>query len=309
MTAEALPLVSILIPAYNHERFVLRCLDSVLEDPYPAKELVVIDDGSIDGTAAKIAGWIARHEGVVPVTFRQRANRGVAATLNELASLARGDFLRLGASDDYFLPGGTEALVRYLLAHPRKSAVVGDSVVVDRYDNRLHGSGMRGLHGADKRRYATDEGIRRAVIAQWAIGGPVALLRRNVPAQLAGWTEGLRIDDWDFFLRLVARDALGFVDAPVCAYRLHDANQSKTRHVATRVANLMESRRVAESRVALFDGPDRLLLKAQARYIGAKVAYLRRQPWHLGLQLAAYAALRAMATARQFSPHPLARQA
>jgi hypothetical protein len=204
VTAEALPLVSILIPAYNHERFVLRCLDSVLEDTYPAKELVVIDDGSIDGTAAKIAGWIARHEGVVPVTFRQRANRGVAATLNELASLARGDFLRLGASDDYFLPGGTEALVRYLLAHPRKSAVVGDSVVVDRYDNRLHGSGMRGLHGADKRRYATDEGIRRAVIAQWAIGGPS---RRSSPAGPKGcasttgisscaWSRATRSASW-----------------------------------------------------------------------------------------------------------------
>ena len=309
MAGETLPLVSILIPAYNHERFVMRCLDSVLEDPYPAKELVVIDDGSIDGTAGKIAGWVARYEGELPVTFLRRENRGVVATLNELAALARGDFLRLGASDDFLLPGGTELLVRYLLAHPRKSAAIGDSVVVDRYGNRLHGSGMRELHGADKRLYATDDGVRRAVIAQWAIGGPVALLRRNLPVQIGGWTEGLRIDDWDFFLRLVARDALGFVDAPVCAYRLHDANQSKTRHAATRIANLMESQRVAESRVALFDGPDRLLLKAQAHYIGAKVAFLRRRPLRLALHLLAYAALRGMSTARNLSPHPVARQA
>ncbi len=309
MANENLPLVSILVPAYNHERFVLRCLDSVLEDPYPAKELVVIDDGSVDGTAAKIAGWVARHEGQLPVTFLHRENRGVAATLNELAALAGGEFLRLGASDDFLLPGGTEALVRYLQAHPRKSAAIGDSIVVDRYGNRLHASGMCGLHGADKRLYATDEGIRRAVIAQWAIGGPVALLRRHVPMQVAGWTEGLRIDDWDFFLRLVACDALGFVDVPVCAYRLHDANLSKTRHVATRVANLTESQRVAENRAGLFDGPDRLLLKAQAHYIGAKVAYLRRRPWHLGAHLLAYAALRGMSKARHLSPRLEARQA
>ncbi|WNL44368.1 glycosyltransferase family 2 protein [Dyella sp. BiH032] len=307
--SETLPLVSILVPAYNHERFVLRCLDSVLEDAYPAKELVVIDDGSVDGTAAKIAGWIARHEGALPITFRQRENRGVAATLNELASLARGDFLRLGASDDFLLPGGTQLLVRYLQAHPGKSAAIGDSIVVDRYGNRLHGSGMRELHGADKRLYATDEGIRRAVIAQWAIGGPVALLRRHAPAQIAGWTEQLRIDDWDFFLRLAARDALGFVDAPVCAYRLHDANLSKTRHVATRIANLTESRRVAERRLELFEGPDRLLLKAQAHYIGAKVAYLRRHPLRLGLHLLTCMALRGMSKLRHLSPHPVARRA
>jgi len=303
------PLVSVLIPAHNHERFVLRCLDSVLEDPYPTKELVIVDDGSVDGTAGKISQWIARHEGELPVIFRRRENRGVAATLNELASLARGDFLKLGASDDFLLPGGLEAQVRYLQAHPRKWAVVGDSVVVDCYGNRLHDSGMRGLHRVDKRQYATDEGIRRAVIRHWAIGGPVALLRRTAPGAIAGWTEELRIDDWDFFLRLVAHDALGFIDLPVCGYRLHDANLSKTRHVATRVANLAESRRVALRRVELFDGPDRQLLKAQAHYIGAKIAFLQRRPLRVALRMAACLALRGVSRMRLPSAHPEAERA
>ena len=303
------PLVSVLIPAHNHERFVLRCLDSVLEDPYPAKEVVIIDDGSIDGTPGKIAQWIARHESTLPIIYRRRENRGVAATLNELASLARGDFLKLGASDDFLLPGGLEAQVRYLQAHPRKWAVVGDSVVVDCYGNRVHESGMRGLHHADKRQYATDDGIRRAVIRHWAIGGPVALLRRSVPGAISGWTEELRIDDWDFFLRLVARDALGFIDLPVCGYRLHDANLSKTRHVATRVANLAESRRVALRRVELFDGPDRQLLKAQAHYIGAKIAFLQRRPLRVALRMAACLALRGVSRMRLPSAHPEAERA
>ncbi|GAA0920386.1 glycosyltransferase [Luteibacter anthropi] len=303
------PLVSILIPARNHERFVQRCLDSVLEDAYPAKELVIIDDGSVDGTPARIASWVERHRNALPITFLKRENRGVAATLNELASLARGEFLRLGASDDYLLPGGTEKLVRYLQSHPWKSAVIGDSVVVDRYDNRLYASGMCELHGAEKHVYATDQGIRRAVISRWAIGGPVTLLRRHVPAQVAGWTEDLRIDDWDFFLRLVARDALGFADVPVCAYRLHDANQSKTRHLATRIAHLKESQGVAERRLALFDGADRQLLQAQAHYIAAKIAYLGREPVSLGAHLLAYAALRGMSAMRRLALSPVATRA
>jgi glycosyltransferase involved in cell wall biosynthesis len=284
------PLVSILIPAYNHARFVRRCLDSVLEDPWPAKELVIIDDGSSDGTDERIAAWMTEHAGEIPVRFVRRPNKGVAATLNELAALAQGEFLRLGASDDYLLPGGLEAQVRYLQENPHKHAVVGDSIVVDQHDRRLHDSGMCGLHGADKRLYRSDAGIRRAVIGRWAVGGAVALLRREVPERFGGWTEGLRIDDWDFFLRLVARDALGFIDARVCAYRVHEANLSKTRHVATRVAHLAESRRVAAQRVALFDGADRLLLEAQVHYIGAKIAFLRRHPlalaWHMGAHLA-----------------------
>lgn len=301
MSGSTRPLVSVLVPAYNHGQFVQRCLDSVLGDRYPAKELVVIDDGSSDDTGEKIADWIARHGDELPVTFLRRRNLGVAATLNELSSLARGEFLRIGASDDYLLPGGTEALVCYLLKHPRKNAVVGDAIVVDRDGERLHASAMCDLHRADKRLYTTDEGIRRAVIAHWAIGGPVAMLRRGALGKIGGWTEQLRIDDWDFFLRLVAQDALGFIDIPVCAYRLHGANLSKTRHVATRIANLAESQRVARHRMALFEGADQVLLKAQCHYIGAKIAFLQRNPFRVGLNVLAWLALK-LASRWRFAP-------
>lgn len=289
MTTASRPLVSVLIPAYNHERFVERCLDSVLEDTYPAKEIVIVDDGSADRTGERIAGWVARYGHQLHVEYvRHHENRGIAATLNELAARAHGEFLRLGASDDYLLPGGLAAQVDYLQAHPRKRAVIGDSIVVDQYGNKLHDSGMRDLHGADKRLYRTDEGIRRAVISQWAIGGPVALLRKSALETVDRWTEGLRIDDWDFFLRLAARDALGFIDMPVCAYRLHGNNVSKTRHTATRIVNLTESWQVARRRAEMFDEPYRSLLKAQSHVISAKVAFLQKRSILLGCHLLAY---------------------
>ncbi|KJV36815.1 glycosyltransferase [Luteibacter yeojuensis] len=305
----SLPLVSILIPAYNHEAFVERCLDSVLEDPYPAKEVVIIDDGSTDKTSERIQAWIDRHGHEVAIEFTHRANKGIAATLNELAARARGEFFRLGASDDYLLPGGLEAQVRYLASHPRKGAVIGDSVVVDRDGRRLHGSGMADLHHADKRLYATDQGIRRAVITRWAVGGPVALLRRSALETVARWTEGLRIDDWDLFLRLAASDALGFIDVPVCAYRLHGSNLSKTRHRATRIVNLEESREVAIRRMPLFDEPCRTLLRAQVHYIGAKIAFLQGRPGTVACRMACFALLRAFAALRPAAPHPHPEQA
>ena len=299
MTAAAKPLVSVLIPAYNHERFVERCLDSVLEDPYPAKEIVIIDDASTDRTGERIAGWAARYDRQLRVEYaRRHENRGIAATLNELAARAHGQFLRLGASDDYLLPGGLAAQVHYLQTHPRKRAVIGDSIVVDQYGNQLHDSGMRDLHGADKRLYNTDEGIRRAVISAWAIGGPVALLRKSALETADRWTEGLRIDDWDFFLRLAARDALGFIDVPVCAYRLHDQNVSKTRHTATRIVNLTESWRVARRNVELFDEPCRTLLKAQSHYISAKIAFLQKRSILLSCHMLAYLSLLAASKLR-----------
>ncbi|HEY0197594.1 MAG TPA: glycosyltransferase [Rhodanobacter sp.] len=298
MDAGTWPLVSVLIPAFNHERFVQRCLDSVLEDPYPAKELVIIDDGSTDGTGERIADWVATHCMAIPIEYVRRENRGIAATLNELAARASGEFLRLGASDDYLLPGGLDAQVRYLLSHPCKGAVIGDSVVVDREGNKLHDSGMCDLHGADKRLYRSDEGIRRAVISQWAVGGPVALIRKSALETATLWTEGLRVDDWDLFLRLAAGNALGFIDVSVCAYRLHGTNLSKTRHTATRVINLAESRQVAIRRASLFDEPCRTLLLAQSHYISAKISFLQRQAWPLLLHMLAYLSLIVVSKAR-----------
>jgi glycosyltransferase involved in cell wall biosynthesis len=287
----AMPLVSVLIPAFNHERFVQRCLDSVLDDPYPAKELIIIDDGSTDKTGERIADWVATHCMDLPIEYVRRDNRGIAATLNELVARASGEFLRPGASDDYLLPGGLDAQVRYLLAHPDKGAVIGDSIVVDQDGNKVHDSGMRDLHGADKSLYRSDDGIRRAVISQWAIGGPVALMRRSALDTVDRWSEGLRIEDWDLFLRLAARDALGFIDVSVCAYRIHNANLSKTRHAATRVINLAESRQVAMRRTCLFDEPYKTLLRAQSHYIGAKISFLQRQWGPLALHMLAYLSL------------------
>lgn len=297
--AAATPLVSVLIPAFNHERFVERCLDSVLEDPYPAKEIVVIDDGSSDATAARVLAWIGRHGGELPVRFRRRGNRGVAATLNELTTLARGEFLRLAASDDYLLPGGLEPQVRHLLAHAGKAAVIGDCIVVDGDGRLLHASGMEGLHRVDKRQYGSDPGIRRAVIAHWAVSGAVVLLRRSALQRIGGWTEGLHIEDWDLFLRLAAADALSFVDVRVCAYRVHGANLSRTRERERRLRHLEESRRVAEGRSALFDEADRRLLRAQVHYIAAKVAFLRRRPLSVAWQLVLWLSLRGVAALRR----------
>ena len=306
MSSVAMPLVSILIPAFNHERFVERCLNSVLEDPYPAKEIVIIDDGSTDRTGDIIAAWVAAHGHEVPVEYVRRDNRGVAVTLNELAARARGEFLRLGASDDYLLPGGIHAQVNYLLAHPCKWAVIGDSIVVDQDGKTLHGSGMRDLHGADKHLYQTDDGIRVAVISHWAIGGPVALIRRRALETVAGWSECLRFEDWDFFLRLAAHDAIGFIDATVCAYRIHGSNQSRTRHKATRVLNLIEAKDVAMRRASLFGEPYRTLLMAQSHYIGAKISFLQGRVGSLLVHMMAYLSLVAVFKAKRRSAQRIA---
>ncbi|OAX89341.1 glycosyl transferase [Xanthomonas nasturtii] len=289
------PLVSVLIPAFNHARFVQRCLDSVLEDPYPCKEIVIIDDGSSDATGEKISQWIGAHGHRLPVQFVQRENRGVSATLNEAARIARGDYIRIVASDDYLVPGGILVQVKFLEKRSDKTAVIGDACVVDEEGRCILQSAMRDLHRAQKSDYLTDAGIRRAVIGKWAVSGAVTMLRRRAFDSGMRWNESLKIEDWDLFLRLVSTDALAFLDVIVSAYRLHGTNVSKTRDLDKRIGNLTEFALVAECNSEIFTGADFWLLRAQLSIIKAKIFFLKSNYFAVIWHLAAYLIKRSIA--------------
>ena len=107
------PLVSIRIPSFNHRQFVEQALDSVIQDSYPNKELVIIDDGSTDDSAAVISRWIDTNGHRIAVNYsRHPRNLGIARTLNELVKRCAGEYIAGVASDDYLLPDGI--LQRYL---------------------------------------------------------------------------------------------------------------------------------------------------------------------------------------------------
>lgn len=217
------PLVSVLIPLYNHARYIERCLNSVVDDTYPAKEIVMIDDGSRDDSKWIVERWRAGRgsEFRGRFCFISRENRGVTRTLNELVSLAEGDFVALLASDDYLLPGGIAAREEYLLAHPEKMAVFADCIVVDEHDGQTHASGLADIYGNQKEYLANDKFLSYELIINWCVPGPVFMARREVYDIVGGYDETLAIEDWDYYLRLLAGNLLGFVDYPVAAYRLH----------------------------------------------------------------------------------------
>ena len=102
------PLVSVIIPAYNAEAYLRRSVDSVLSQTLADFEIVLVDDGSTDGTAA-ICDAYARDDARVRVIHGQ--NGGVSAARNRGLAAARGDYIAWLDSDDYLLPGALEKLM------------------------------------------------------------------------------------------------------------------------------------------------------------------------------------------------------
>ncbi|MFT4116900.1 glycosyltransferase family 2 protein [Bradyrhizobium sp.] len=286
------PLVSVLVPAYNHEGYVRRCLDSVLEDAYPRKELVVIDDGSTDGTADVISDWMSRNSGSLDVKFRRRENRGVSRTLNEMGRLANGEFLRVVASDDFLLPAGISAQVAYLQEDRSRSAVFGDAVVVDGEDRQVHDSLLSDVYGADRSKYLEPASLGRQIICRWSVGGPVLMIRKSAFEALGGWNEELSVEDWDIYLRLLATKGLGFIDMPVGAYRLHGANASRTRNVEKRIRNLQDMVKTARRCSQLFGVPYSTLLRSEESLASAKISFLRRRYLHVAFDMLKFVGLK-----------------
>ena len=116
--AEA-PLVSVIMPSFNTARFISQAIDSVLDQDYPQTELIVIDDGSTDGTVEAIRAYGDR------VQLITQQNQGSAVARNTGLAAARGELIAFLDSDDVWLPGKLLTQVEYLRRNPQVDMVYG----------------------------------------------------------------------------------------------------------------------------------------------------------------------------------------
>lgn len=269
------PLVSVLVPIYNHARFIETCLASVRDCGYPRLELVLLDDGSSDGSLDVARAWLERHGSTFErVQTSRQENQGIPRTLNRLVEQATGEFVALLASDDALLPGGIASRVEALQAAPERMAAIGDCIVIDDDGHRVADSGIRDLYGGFVPALRSPRHLRDELAICWSVPGPVFLARRCLYESGAGvgpYDDDVGVEDRDFYLRLLKRDLLLYVDRPVAAYRLHDRNAFKQ---SDRRPALLASMRTVERRhLRDFRGLARLALWLRAVRYDAMMRY------------------------------------
>jgi glycosyltransferase involved in cell wall biosynthesis len=229
------PLVSFIIPAYNHENFITRTLDSIRADPYPRKEVIILDDGSRDRTFAAAQAWCQQNGAAWErAEVLSRPNRGVCATLNELVARTRGEFIVPIASDDELVPGSVQGRVDFLQGNPGILAVYGDSWLIDEA-GATTGPSLVTYLGGNKRALADPSLIAMEVVLRWSGCGPGFMARRTCydPALGVGWyDESLFMEDREYFLRMVAKGQLRFLDTRVARYRVLDTSMSRAKENA-----------------------------------------------------------------------------
>ena len=106
--------ISVIIPAYNAEKYISECLDSVLRQSYKNIEIIVVDDGSADNTYTVVKGYSERHSNIVLV---HQENGGVCSARNKGLDMASGDFIMFLDADDYLVQNAVEILLFDAIEH------------------------------------------------------------------------------------------------------------------------------------------------------------------------------------------------
>jgi glycosyltransferase involved in cell wall biosynthesis len=194
----SLPLISIVIPSFNQAPFLGECLRSVLGQPYPKLEVIVMDGGSTDGSAA----LLRRYSGMLACWTNEK-DRGQADAVNRGWARAKGEVLGWLNSDDRYRPGALPMVADGWMRNPMAAMLYGDIAEI-RGDGAA--AGFKDMSGF---------GIRSLLLGK-NMGQPGVFVTRRAYAAIGGLDESLHYAlDFDYFLRVwLAFPAEDFVHIP-----------------------------------------------------------------------------------------------
>jgi glycosyltransferase involved in cell wall biosynthesis len=208
--ARELPRCSVLIPAFNVERYIATAIESALGQTFTDYEIVVVNDGSTDGTLAQIEPFMNR------IVYVEQPNLGVAAARNAGVERATGEFIADLDSDDYWPPNRLERMVEYLDAYPTVALATSDSYLVYEHketEDRTYRTLPRrwGFRAENQAYWITQYNFMNRTIA-----------RTQAFQRHGTFDQSLRTcEDWDFYLRaLNGGERAGLVDEPLAYRRL-----------------------------------------------------------------------------------------
>jgi glycosyltransferase involved in cell wall biosynthesis len=222
--------VSVIIPAWNAERYIGDTIESALGQTLAAEEIIVVDDGSTDGTAALARSYPA------PVTVVSERVGGPGAARNLGASRSRGEWLAFLDADDLWLP---EKLERQLAKAGPDTALICS----DRYNIGERGA-LPAVQGTIQPQVDGDV-FEHLLQDGNFITTSTVVLRRAVFDEMGGFSGDARLvgtEDWDLWMRVTARYPIAACTEPLTRYRLHAGGLSR------RVEHMLQSRELVVER-------------------------------------------------------------
>lgn len=206
------PRVSVVVPCYNHARYVQACIKSILNQTYKNIELIVIDDGSKDNSVDVIQ-QLANEHGFL---FMVQSNQGLTKTLNIGLEKTSGKYVAFFASDDIMTLDRTEKQVAFMEQHPQFVACGGNYIAIDTQGNQLLKQVCRPY-----RELTFDDLFLNK---KHGIPTITALIKKEAILKVGGYREDIAIEDEYMWLKLTSQvGPIAVLDEQMAFYRKHDS--------------------------------------------------------------------------------------
>jgi len=230
MTEYLPPKVSVIIPSYNHERYVEESIRSVLEQTYENIEIIVLDDGSSD-SSPEILKKLSEQYGFY---YEHQNNIGLPATLNKAIKIASGDFISFVASDDVFLPDKIQLLMDAFKELNEEYAVVcGDAYFIDndsgyisREKNGKQFNTAVNFYIDGKKDFSLKDkfGVYESFLSSNYIPILSTLIKKKALVEVGLYEENIHLEDLNMWFKLSKKHRFHYIDVPVAKYRWHGNN-------------------------------------------------------------------------------------
>ena len=235
------PLVSVIIPVYNHENYVQTTIKSIINQTYKNIELIVIDDGSKDNSFSKVLELKPECENrFSDLVMETKENEGTCKTYNKLISKAKGKYVYLIASDDISKPDAIEKEVEVLENNPDYVLVVGNQENIDKDGNRIYfDKNAEITYDEALAVYKTTEFLQEKRKISYksedfgeystflAVGNYLPngyLVRKSVLDKIGNFTPNAPLEDYWEMMQLSKYGKFKYIDEILFSYRLHGEN-------------------------------------------------------------------------------------
>lgn len=219
------PLLSVIMPVYNHEKYVGEAMESVLKQTYRNFEFIIIDDGSSDNSVKQILKYQDKR-----IRFYKQENRGAHNAINRGLSNAEGEYIAILNSDDVYELRRFEKMIAYMEQERKVGFCCSYIQVIDTKGKKLGiKKGWKNmepwlLEHPERSLGTTDEFEKNLIISNFTSTTSNFLFRREVYEKIGGMRNLRFAHDWDFALRVAQNFECEIIKEPLLLYRVHENN-------------------------------------------------------------------------------------
>ena len=209
--------ISVVVPVFNHARYLRKCLRSAHAQSAPPREIVVVDDCSSDPAVRPLLRELAAETPGVKLLLPER-NEGIAAAQNRAVAAATGDFVAFLDCDDFLHPDALRAVAAALIAHPEADYFFTDRHDVDADDRPLR----HAVYGGYPDRPDLDGVSHRDNLLTAMVASHLKVIRRSRVLEAGGFSsETSGVQDWDLALKIAERGEFQYIAKPLYFHRIH----------------------------------------------------------------------------------------